>query len=174
MSNDLLVAPLLRVRLFQGLSPRQIGELARRSERIMYRAGALITEEGDVADAAVLIVSGETERVAAGLREAVEPGSLIGEMAMLIDHTYGSTVIARGPVKALRLPRTLMHDMMAKDAALAEHMVERISARLSETLREMRAVDTDLEGQQRRLVHVEALHASVQAPDAYIPSQATH
>jgi CRP/FNR family transcriptional regulator, cyclic AMP receptor protein len=176
MSNESLVAPLLRVRLFQGLSPRQLGDIARRAERIMYRPGALVTEEGDVADAAVLIVSGETERIGAGVRDAVEPGSLIGELAMLIEHTYGSTVVARGPVKALKITRTMMHDLMLRDQSLAEHMVDRISQRLSNLLGEMRNVDAGLADQQQRLDRgVAAMSTNAVAPpDAYIPSGATH
>jgi CRP/FNR family transcriptional regulator, cyclic AMP receptor protein len=176
MSNESLVAPLLRVRLFQGLSPRQLGDIARRAERIMYRTGALITEEGDAADAAVLIVSGETERIGAGLREPVAPGSLIGELAMLIEHTYGSTVVARGPVKALKITRSMMHDLMLRDQALAEHMVERVSSRLSGLLGEMKSVDAGLEQQQQRLDRgIAAIsNNAVTPPDAYIPSAATH
>jgi CRP-like cAMP-binding protein len=144
MAMDALVAPLFRVRLFQGLSPAQMTAIARRAERVMFRDGAVLCEEGDAADAAILIVSGETERVAAGEREPIEPGSLVGEMAMLIDHTYGSTVMARGPVKALRLPRAVMHQMMLADPSLADHMVARISSRLSSVLHDLQTVDAAL------------------------------
>jgi len=34
------------------------------------------------------------------------PGSLIGEMAMLVEHDYGSTIVARDRVFCLKLLRT--------------------------------------------------------------------
>jgi CRP-like cAMP-binding protein len=168
MANEALIAPLVRVRLFQGLALGQLSEIARRAERIVYRDGALITEEGDEADAAILIVAGETERVGAGVREPVEPGSLIGEMAMLIDHVYGSTVVARGQVRALRLTRAAMHQLMEQDRELADHMVARISSRLSTMLEDLRAVDQDLAN------HQFALTAPVAGPDPRYPSLAAH
>jgi CRP-like cAMP-binding protein len=172
MANETLVAPLMRVRLFQGLSTAQLTQIARRAERIIYRDGAVITEEGDTADAAILIVAGETERVNAGIREAIEPGSLVGEMAMLIDHIYGSTVVARGPVRALRLTRSAMHELMTEDRALSEHMVARISSRLSAMLEDLRAVDGTLADVQTRLNP--APLPAVAAPDARYLSHAVH
>jgi CRP-like cAMP-binding protein len=65
-------------------------------------------------------------------------------MAMLTEHTFGSTVVARGPVKALRLPRAAMHDLMATDPALADHMVAQMSARLTTVLHDLKAVDAAL------------------------------
>jgi CRP-like cAMP-binding protein len=178
MAIDALIAPLLRVRLFHGLSTQQIGAIARRAERIMYRDGAVISEEGDAADAAVLIVSGPTERVAAGEREAVEPGSLIGEMAMLTEHTYGSTVIARGPVKAMRLPRAAMHALMLDDQSLADHMVEHMSQRLSTVLHDLQAIDQALAAPQSALASMAdalaALPAAIATPERAYLSIAAH
>ena len=88
MAIDQLVAPLLRVELFMGLKPLQITEIARLSERIVFRPGDTITTAGQEADAAFLIVSGAAEWLpcAAATNQSPEPieiGSLIGEMAML-------------------------------------------------------------------------------------------
>ncbi len=177
MAIDALVAPLFRVRLFQGLSVAQLTAIARRAERVMYRDGAVLCEEGDAADAAILIVSGDTERVAAGARDPIEPGSLVGEMAMLIDHTYGSTVVARGPVKALRLPRAILHEMMLADPSLADHMVARISQRLSNVLQDLQSVDAALAAPASARSAASALAAMpplVAMPDPAYRSMAAH
>ena len=107
MSIDALVAPLLRVRLFQGLAAEQLAVVARAAERVMYREGQTIVESGQAGDASIIIVSGPAESFGTmpGDREFVAPGSVIGEMAMFIEHVYGTTVLARGPVKALRFTR---------------------------------------------------------------------
>jgi CRP-like cAMP-binding protein len=147
MAIDALVAPLLRVRLFQGLTPLQLSEIARRAERMMYRPGDFLSVAGQPADAAILIVSGASERIVEAVpaqAEPVEPGSLIGEMAMFVDHVYGSTVRATGPVKALRLTRAAMHDHMLADQAMTDHLVSKVAGRLNSVANDLRQIDAML------------------------------
>jgi hypothetical protein len=96
--------------LFQGLTPLQISEIARRAERVIYNPGAMIIEENAEGDAAVLIISGKTVRVSGpeltSRTSPVAEGSLLGEFAMLVETTYSSTVVARGQVRALRTTRS--------------------------------------------------------------------
>ena len=148
MAIDALVAPLLRVELFQGLKPLQITEIARQAERIVFKPGDRITTAGQEAGAAYLIVSGEAEWFDPhdpSTPEPVEPGSLIGEMAMLIEHVYGVTVVAAGPVRCLKLNRETMHAQMLDDPAMAEHLSAKITARLSRVAEELRAIDAEFE-----------------------------
>ena len=141
MSKDALIAPLMRVALFQGLKPLQITEIARNAERIVFRAGETITELGAEGDAAFLIVSGSAVCLGAADRDAVEPGSLIGEMAMLIEHAYGSRVVAQGNVRALRLTRSALHEQMLADPTLAQHLMTRIVERLNAVADELKRID---------------------------------
>jgi CRP-like cAMP-binding protein len=147
MAIDALIAPLLRVEIFQGLTPLQITEIARRAERIVFRPGSKITEAGKDAEAAFLIVGGAAECLSVdddGLPEAVEEASLIGEMAMLIEHSYGATVLARGNVRCLKISRSEMHEQMLDDPALAEALSANITARLTRVAQELRAIDRDV------------------------------
>jgi CRP-like cAMP-binding protein len=171
MSTNALIAPLMRVRIFQGLSQDQLDSIARRAERIVYRTHDIITEAGIDADAAVLIVAGPTVRLvpnAAGETEAIEAGSLIGEMAMFIDHVYGSTVRAAGPVRALRLPRAAMLDLMNDDRKLADHLVAKIASRLTGVAAELRRIDESLQfpaqAAPRAIAHMPALTSDFAAP----------
>lgn len=145
MSMDRLVAPLLRVPLFVGLRPLQITELARLAERVKFRRGDVITEAGKPGDGALLIVSGPAERVVrpgfAGATEPIEPGSLVGEMAMLIEHEYRATVIARDRVLCLKFTRAAVHAQMLDDPALASHFERRIRERLAHVADELRQID---------------------------------
>ena len=155
LANDTLVAPLLRVELFQDLTPLQLSGIARRAERIVFREGDRITDAGGEADAAYLIVGGAAEwlrsadtsresgpETSAG-KEPIEIGSLIGEMAMFIDYVYGATIIASGPVKCLKLSRATMHALMLDDPSLAEHMTMKIARRLTRLADDLRAIDQD-------------------------------
>lgn len=156
MAIDQLVRPLLGVELFQGLKPLQITEIARRADRIVFRPGDVIVAEDTTGDAAILIVAGEAARVSGpgvgGDVEPVVPGSLVGEMAMLVDTVHSSTVVARSAVRALRISRAELLEQMEADPALAEHFVACISGRLSKLAADLREVDAALDRTQRDVV----------------------
>jgi CRP-like cAMP-binding protein len=148
MSTALLVAPLRRVALFQGLRPLQISEIARRAERIVYRDGDVIAESGKEADAAILIVDGHAIRTAGpelgSPMEPVSAGALIAEMAMMVETEHTSTIVARTSVKALRLTRVALLGQLADDPDLGEHLVAVISGRLRALADELRRIDQTL------------------------------
>jgi CRP-like cAMP-binding protein len=149
MAIDALVRPLLNVPLFQGLKPLQLTEIARRADRIVYRPGDVIVTAHAGADAAVLVVSGEAVRTEGpgledGGKEAIPAGALISEMTMLIETECTSTVVARTPVRALRITRSEMLAHMAADPSLADHFIEKISGRLSSFVEGLREIDRSL------------------------------
>lgn len=145
MAIDALVAPLLKIALFQGLRPLQITEIARRAERIIFRPGQSIVEANAEADGAYVLVSGEALRTKGpDLGNEPEPvvvGSLIGEMGMLVETEHTSTIVAKTAVRALKITRAGMYEQMADDAKLADHLVARITDRLKNLAVELRAID---------------------------------
>jgi len=148
MAIDTLVLPLLNVPLFQGLKPLQLTEIARRADRIVYKPGEVIVSAHGEPDAAVLVVSGEAVRTEGpGLdegTEAIPPGALISEMTMLIETECTSTVVARTPVRALRITRSEMLAHMEDDPTLAEHFIAKISGRLSTFVAGLKEIDRQL------------------------------
>lgn len=154
MAHDALIDPLQRVALFQGLKALQIAEIARQAERIVFRPGDRIIEGGREADAAFLIVAGDAMRISGleiqGAAERVPPGSLIGEMAMLIDTEHASTIIAEGQVRALKITRANLHEQMAADPSLAEHFMTKIIGRLHALAEELRSIDRALPSRAAR------------------------
>ena len=148
MAIDRLVAPLLRVPLLAGLKPLQITELARQAERAVFRRDDTITRAGEPADGAFLIVSGMAEHVVQSGRdvsaEPVTPGSLIGEMAMLVEHDYRATVVARDRVLCLKITRTAVRAQMMEDVGLARYFEQRIAERLTRVADELREIDSVL------------------------------
>ncbi len=131
--------------LFRGLSPLQIAAIARRAERVAYSPGAVIIEENALAEAAVLIVAGTAARVSgpelAGRSEPVAAGSLLGEAAMLVETTYGSTVVARTAVRAVHITRDAMQEQMLLDPQLADRLAQNLAQRLTAFADELRRVD---------------------------------
>lgn len=142
-------AHLLRLELFQGLKPLQITEIVRRAERVVYKAGQALITDGEAGDAGIILVAGEAVRTRAPMAapdhaETIEPGSMLGEMAMLIETEHSSTVVARTPVRALRIARSEMLEMMIDDPRLAEHFVARVARRLHDIAAELRKIDVVL------------------------------
>jgi CRP-like cAMP-binding protein len=150
MAIDFLVRPLLQVPIFRSLKPLQLTEIANRADHIVFQPGAYIVRSGEAADAAILVVSGDAMRVE-GLERgepatSVLPGSLLAEMAMLIETEHSATVLARTAVSALRISRSAMLRQMAEDRDLAHHFINYISGRLSRLAAELRQIDSLLAG----------------------------
>jgi CRP-like cAMP-binding protein len=145
---ELFAGHLAVLPLFRGLTPLQIAGMARHAERVSYTPGATIIEQDAIADAAILIVSGTAARVSGpeidGRREPVVPGSLLGEAAMLVETTYGSTIVARTAVRAVHITRAALHDQMLLDPDLAGRIAANLGKRLAETANILRQVDARL------------------------------
>ncbi len=144
MSTATLSAHFLRIEVFQGLSPAIIAEIARRAERVVYRPGQHLIEDGQLGDAAVLVVDGQVNRIQPDGEQPVETGSLLGEMAMLVETQHTSTVVAETSVRALRIPRTQMLEILAEDPQVADHFIQKVVQRLKRVADSLRQVDSML------------------------------
>jgi CRP-like cAMP-binding protein len=69
---------------------------------------------------------------------------------MLVEHVYGSTVVADSPVNCLKLERAMLHEVMRVDPDIAERVAHVIRDRLQLTAAELRQID-------RRLARAELL-----------------
>lgn len=145
MRLDQLAMPLLRHDIFHGLRPLQITEIARRAERVMFQPGEVMIRAGEPGDGAIVMIGGEASRAAdAELdleEQAVPTGALLAEMCMLIEQEHGVTVVAQGPVLAIKILRATMHELMLDDPGLASHFMHRISRRLARVADELRRIE---------------------------------
>ena len=152
MSISVLARQLMLQEIFRGLSPLQLTEIVRQAERVVYRPGDTIVEAGTAGDASVLIVAGDAVRFLAGEPEeglnaqSIGAGSILSELAMLVDHEHGATVVAHTTVRALRITRAGLHAQMLEDPGLADHFVDRITERLHRVAEELRRIDHALVG----------------------------
>ena len=152
MASHRIVDTLQQAAIFQGLRPPQLAELARHVERIKFAPGEFITRAGEAGTGALLLVSGAAERVPDPDQqeqpEAVHPGSLIGQLAMLIEHAYGSTIVARERVFCLKVTRLALGAQMAADPTLAEHLERHVTQRLHDVAQQLRAIDSLLQARR--------------------------
>lgn len=151
VSQEALIAPLRGVALFEGLTGEQLAAIAKSAERIVFKPGDKIIEDGTDSGAAFLVVSGEARLLETGDSDepmTVEPGSLLAEMSMFIDSEPSATVVATSAVRALKLDRLAMLDRMTADPTLADHFVAAISGRLKDIADELRRIDRTLAGER--------------------------
>ena len=148
MVPDALLTPLVRVALFNGLTKSQLQALADAAERVAIDAGTPIIVEEQAGDAAYVLVKGRAARVDRVGRpiEPLQLGTLVGEMAMLIDTRHTATVVAIEPIKALKLTRAALRTVMEADPDIAAHFVTKLTARLQTLADELKAVDDGLGG----------------------------
>src|SRR5512143_3833510 len=86
---------LLRASLFSDLDPTEIGLLAGSMRRRIFRAGDVVTVEGEGADGFFVIERGEAEVAVQGqLRGRVGPGDFFGEIALLMGTERTATITA--------------------------------------------------------------------------------
>lgn len=143
MSSEIVLGSALQIPLFHGLAEHQMSEIVRRSDRVTYQAGEKLTYDGERGEAAILVFSGQATQFNPLSKthpyRTITPGTLVGEMAMLVDAIHHLTVVADAPIKALKFRRSMIESLMAEDPALADHFVSRIAERLKKVAEEMRA-----------------------------------
>lgn len=146
MSIERMVRSTLSVPLFYGLDPEQMSALLDKAERVTYQPGEHLIETGEFGDAAIFVVSGRATQFnplsSLDPHDPVEPGALVGEMAMLVETQHHLTVVADEPMKAVKFTRAMIQAEMADDPSLADHFVRRIASRLSDLAVKMRALDS--------------------------------
>jgi CRP-like cAMP-binding protein len=150
MAIELVLESLCRLPLFAGLSPQQITEIGRGAQRRAFCEGEVIAEAGTPADGAYLILSGQavckTSSDPRGRTGRLEPGSLVGELAMFVEHEYGTTVVAQGWVDCLMLERATLCEQMRADPDIAEAIGDVIRGRLTLVAAELHMIDQLLMG----------------------------
>src|SRR5262249_2345321 len=127
MMSDSTMRILRAVALFQGLTSLQLSDIRQAAEKVSFKTGDAIITDGEPGNAAFVILSGACQRThgpaVSDEPQPVAAGSLIGEMAMLIETNYSSTVVCQGPVQTLKISRTALYALLAEDPDLAEHFV---------------------------------------------------
>lgn len=135
------VKMLKQLPLFSGVSPARLKLVALSSERVVYRTGDILFNQGDRADAAYVILSGQADILVDSptgpLKVAeVERNTVVGEIALLCDIDRTATVKATSEVEALRISKdnffTLLHDFPEMTIEVVRVLAERLSRTTAE------------------------------------------
>jgi len=145
MALEANVELLARGSIFQGLSSEQLSTITKATKKTFFEEGSKIVEAEHRGDTAYLILSGKAvscppKGVTFGSEE-LEPGTLVGEMAMLVETVYSITIVAEERVRALAIDRKALFEVMEEDPSIAQHFSEKLLGRLSALAQDLHAVD---------------------------------
>jgi hypothetical protein len=123
--------------MFNGLTTRQLAELARVVAERSVDSGMPIVKEGEFDDQMYFIVAGQVRVTKEDVPvSALGPGEFFGELAVFDGERRSASVIADGPVRLLRLDRQDLLEVMEEHPAIAVAICQTLSRRIRELLDE--------------------------------------
>ena len=127
------------IAFFSGMDRSQIKLLAFASEQHDYAVGDDIIRQGEIGDAAYVILSGSVDVIVDTTHGPTKVatagrGALLGELALLCDTPRTATVRATEPVSALRITKELFFELIQENAAVALNLTRVIADRLAKTM----------------------------------------
>ena len=156
--------------LFAGIGRDGLEGIARIFQPVRFEPAASVVRQGQPADGAYLIESGNAEVYTAlpgGGETAVAalgPGSVLGEMALLDSGIRSATVLARTAVAAHFIERDAFRMLLSQRNAAAFTIQNRITLTLCERLRQLNGKVVEADGSGNANPPLEAVVASRVAP----------
>ncbi|MFG1477537.1 Crp/Fnr family transcriptional regulator [Xanthobacter sp. V4C-4] len=146
-----VLAVLRALPTFAGLDERALSALAEAGQRQSLAAGETLFEAGAAAECGYVLLSGrlelsETRRD--GVRRAaleVEPGALVGEIALITATPRPATAVALIPAQVLRIARADFLAVLERDPKAATKLRRAIARRLEQMVKALEGVRGELE-----------------------------
>lgn len=105
-TRDTKVEALSAAPLFQGLSDKELGEIAMRTDDLDFPAGKVLVREDEIGSEFYVIMDGEVEVTRNGEVLTTEgAGDFFGEIALVEDVPRHATVTATTPLRCFMLTR---------------------------------------------------------------------
>jgi putative ABC transport system ATP-binding protein len=125
---------LARTKVFAGLTPGALPEIAEQMATELVAARTVIFRQGDPGDKFCLIRSGSVDIVVDrdGVEEVVAvrgPGDVFGEVSLLSDQPRNATVVAREDVELYTLSKEHFRAALARSKSVREQLLELLSTR---------------------------------------------
>jgi CRP-like cAMP-binding protein len=150
MSLNEEVEVLRAIPLFAKIEPAKLKLLAFTSERLTYEADQVLFNQGDMGDAAYIVMDGEAAVLINTPQGRIQVarfkrGDIVGEIAILCDVPRTATVQAVGKLIALRVSKELFFRLVTEFPQMAieimrelAHRVERMNIQLREAVSKAR------------------------------------
>lgn len=143
MSLQEEVELLRRIPLFAKVEPPKLKLLAFASERVTFEAGQELFHQGDVPDAAYIVIDGvadvmlDTPRGRVTVAE-IGRNELVGEMGIICDMPRTATVLAKSQLVTLKVNKDLLLRMITDFPTMAIEMMRVLAHRLEHTNAQLR------------------------------------
>jgi CRP/FNR family transcriptional regulator, cyclic AMP receptor protein len=132
-NQDTKVQALKRAPLFEGLSKKELAEIARVTEDLEVPAGKVLCKEGDTGQEFFVIVQGKTEVGRKGKPIAARgDGDFVGEIALLEDTKRTATVTATTPLHVFVLTRQDFRRLVATNPSVERKVMQALVRRVLE------------------------------------------
>jgi len=133
---------LARAPLFARLERRSLRKLAGLCMPRDFETGAIVISEGDTGLGLFVVVSGRIEVTKGSGEDAVrlavmEPGDLLGEMALIDDQPRSASAVALEPTRCLLITRNSFQTLTAKDPEIAWCLLPTLAERIRDLQQRM-------------------------------------
>ncbi len=133
---------LRRIPLFENIDLAKIKLLAFASERICFEQGNEMCRQGEIGDAAYVIIDGEADvsvenDSGSTVVATLGKNAFVGEISILTDVPRTATVTAKTRVEALRITKELFYRMISEFPQMGLEIMRVLSMRLADTTRDL-------------------------------------
>jgi CRP-like cAMP-binding protein len=130
-TQDVKVEALKRAPLFEGLSKKELRELARATEDLKIEAGTVMCREGSLGREFFVIVDGVAEVTKDGKRLATrQAGEFFGEIALITTTRRTATVTAKTPIRSFILTRGDFRRVLDESPSVERKVMQALAERL--------------------------------------------
>ena len=130
-TQNVKVEALKRAPLFEGLSKKELAELARVTDDLMVEPGTVLCREGKTGREFFVIVDGAAEVTKAGKRLAsLQGGDFVGEIALIKTAKRTATVTASTPLRCFILTQSAFRRVLEENPAVQLKVMQALAERL--------------------------------------------
>ncbi len=137
MSIEQEVEILRRIPLFANVEPAKLKLMCFASERITFKQGQSLFEQGDVGDSAYIIIEGSADVIVTteGPMVVAQLGKndIVGEIAILVDIPRTATVTATSELTTLKVTKDLFFRMVSDFPEMGVEIMRVLAQRLEST-----------------------------------------
>lgn len=130
-TQNVKVEALKRTPLFEGLSKKELTELARVTEDLQVAPGTVLCREGKLGREFFVVVDGEAEVTRGGKKIATRKGGeFFGEIALVSTTKRTATVTATTPLRCFILTRGDFRRVLDENPAVQRKVMEALAERV--------------------------------------------
>ncbi|HIC80919.1 cyclic nucleotide-binding domain-containing protein [Pelagibius sp.] len=143
MSIDQEVEILRRIPIFSEIDPAKLKLMAFASERLTFKPGQRLFNQGEMGDAAYIVLDGKADILVEGddgpLRVAqLAENEIIGEIAILCDIPRTASVEAASQLTTLKITKDLFFRMIMDFPEMGVEVMRVLAHRLEQTTTQLR------------------------------------